>query len=108
MAFPRTFWGDVMTAHTQLPPTDPWAPGVRAADVPIFRPAAEPLFQEAANSLVPNRNDIVSHLYALFDPVFVMPYPDAWIEIAFGRPDGDLNAGRVVPSAAMLARPPTK
>jgi AAA domain len=31
-----------MTAHTQLPASDPWAPGVRASDVPIVRPPAEP------------------------------------------------------------------
>jgi hypothetical protein len=44
------------------------------------------------NILVPNKADISSHLYALFDPAFVHPYPDAWIEIAYGRPDGPLNA----------------
>jgi hypothetical protein len=27
-----------MTAHTQIPPSDPWAPSVRASDVPIVRP----------------------------------------------------------------------
>ena len=26
----------------QAPPTDPWAPGVRAADVPVFKPEPEP------------------------------------------------------------------
>jgi hypothetical protein len=41
--------------------------------------------------LIPNKADIAAHLYALFDPAFVLPYPDAWIEIAFGRPDGKLN-----------------
>ncbi len=42
--------------------------------------------------LVPNKSDISAHLYALFDPAFVQPYPEAWIEIAYGRPDGHLNA----------------
>jgi hypothetical protein len=41
--------------------------------------------------LIPNKADIAAHLYALFDPAFVLPYPDAWIEIAFGRPDGTGN-----------------
>jgi hypothetical protein len=31
-----------MTGNKQLPPDDPWAPGVRAADVPIYRPAEKP------------------------------------------------------------------
>jgi hypothetical protein len=62
---------------------NPWAPGVRASDIPVV-PRTKPL--------VPNRTDISAHLYALFSPAFVQPYPDAWIEIAFGRPDGDLNA----------------
>jgi hypothetical protein len=43
-------------------------------------------------SLIPNKGDISAHLYALFNPVFVQPHPDAWIEIAYGRPDGPLNA----------------
>jgi hypothetical protein len=42
--------------------------------------------------LAPNKADISSHLYALFDPAFVQAHPDAWIEIAYGRPDGKLNA----------------
>jgi hypothetical protein len=44
--------------------------------------------------LIPNRVDISSHLYALFNPAFVQPYPDAWIEIAFGRPGGALDAAK--------------
>ena len=40
----------------------------------------------------PNKSDISAHLFALFDPAFVQPYPDAWFEIAYGRPDGALNA----------------
>jgi hypothetical protein len=38
------------------------------------------------NILVPNKADISSHLYALFDPAFVQAYPDAWIEIPFANP----------------------
>ena len=34
----------------------------------------------------PNKGDIAAHLYALFPPVFVQPYPEAWIEIAYGNP----------------------
>jgi hypothetical protein len=45
--------------------------------------------------LIPNRADISSHLYALFAPAFVQPYPDAWIEIAFGRPGGALDAAKI-------------
>lgn len=37
--------------------------------------------------LAPNRADIAAHLHALFPPAFVHPYQDAWIEIAFCRPD---------------------
>ncbi len=32
--------------------------------------------------LQPNLTDITAHLYALFEPAFVHPHPDAWIEIA--------------------------
>lgn len=39
-------------------------------------------------SLTPDKSDISAHLYALFDPVFVQQYSDAWIEIAYCRPDG--------------------
>jgi hypothetical protein len=42
--------------------------------------------------LLPNKADISAHLYALFDPAFVQAHPDAWIEIAYGRPEGKLNA----------------
>jgi hypothetical protein len=41
--------------------------------------------------LVPNKKGIAAHLYALFGPAFVQAYPDAWIEIAYGRPDGGPN-----------------
>lgn len=43
-------------------------------------------------TLVPNKSDISAHLYALFDPTFVQAHSDAWIEIAYGRPEGKLNA----------------
>ncbi len=39
-----------------------------------------------ATHLEPNRSDINKHLYALFHPDFVMPRPDAWIEIAIANP----------------------
>jgi hypothetical protein len=49
-----------------------------------------------ANILVPCRTDIAAHLYALFDPTFVQPYPDAWIEIAYGHAatGGDIYAAQ--------------
>jgi hypothetical protein len=79
-----------MTPDEMTPPTDPWAPGVRAVDVPISEgPTNTPLF-----SLSPNKTDINAHLYALFSPDFVHPFPDAWIEIAFCRPDESLNKCR--------------
>jgi hypothetical protein len=43
--------------------------------------------------LCPNKTDIAAHLYALFPPVFVHAYPDAWIEIAYANAaTGALNA----------------
>jgi hypothetical protein len=42
--------------------------------------------------LVANKQAIAAHLYKLFSPAFVLAYPDSWIEIAYGRPDGKLNA----------------
>lgn len=45
-------------------------------------------------TLVPNKAHISAHLSALFSPAFVHPHPDAWIEIAYGQPDGDLDAAR--------------
>ena len=38
-----------------------------------------------ADALVPEINTITEHLYALFPPAFVQPYPDAWIEIAYAK-----------------------
>jgi putative DNA primase/helicase len=43
--------------------------------------------------LAPNIADISAHLYALFPPGFVQPYPDAWVEVAFGHPD--INDGAI-------------
>ncbi|MGB8607412.1 hypothetical protein [Bradyrhizobium sp.] len=87
----------------KLPPMDPWAPGVRAADVPIVNggdpnpvdtadvpPGAnggdpsDELKTTAAPR--PNKTDIERHLSTLFPPAFVHPHPDAWIEIAYGNP----------------------
>lgn len=48
--------------------------------------------------LVANKQAIAAHLYKLFSPGFVLAYPDSWIEIAYGRPDGGLNkAGNFLP-----------
>jgi putative DNA primase/helicase len=45
--------------------------------------------------LLPNKDHIATHVYALFSPRFVQPYPDAWIEIAWSDPEsGDLNRAR--------------
>jgi hypothetical protein len=46
------------------------------------------------NQLSPKLADINEHLHALFDPAFVHSYPDAWIEIAYGRPSIDGGAVR--------------
>jgi hypothetical protein len=45
----------------------------------------------ATAPLVPNKPDIAAHLYALFSPAFVQPYPDAWLEIAYCSPDGAIT-----------------
>src|SRR5262249_51032770 len=67
-------------------PTDPWAPGVRAVDVPMGK------FETMDAPLCPSKADITAHLYALFPPAFVHQCPDGtWIEIAFCRPGEDLN-----------------
>jgi len=48
-----------------------------------------------AEPLSPNRADIDRHLRALFPPLFVHPYPDARIEIAYADPStGELNAAK--------------
>ncbi len=41
--------------------------------------------------LAPNLTDIKSMLHELFNPAWVAQHPDAWIEIAYSRPDGQLN-----------------
>jgi hypothetical protein len=48
--------------------------------------------------LVANRQAIAKHLYQLFSPAFVLAYPDSWIEIAYGRPDGPLNKASNFPA----------
>jgi Protein of unknown function (DUF3987) len=49
---------------------------------------------DAPPPLEPNLTHINAHLYSLFHPDFVMPYPDAWIEIAIANPKGgDGNTG---------------
>ena len=77
------------SAMTNIQPTDPWAPGVRAADVSVGE------FEAADTPLCPKLADIEQHLSALFPPPFVHPYPDAWIEIAFCRPDESLNKAHI-------------
>jgi hypothetical protein len=47
-------------------------------------PASEP--SAPTTQLCSNRADINKHLYALFHPDFVMPYSEAWIEIAYANP----------------------
>jgi hypothetical protein len=46
--------------------------------------------------IAPNKADIAAHLYALFSPEFVQPFPDAWIEIAYADPatGGDPDKAR--------------
>jgi hypothetical protein len=51
--------------------------------------------QAGASQLAPNLADISAHLHALFAPDFVHRHPDAWIEIAFARPDENLNKARI-------------
>jgi hypothetical protein len=63
------------------------------SDMPRSQKAAGGL--RSGGVLTPNKSDISAHLYALFSPGFVAPYPDAWFEIAFGHPsisDGAVNA----------------
>jgi hypothetical protein len=43
--------------------------------------------------LVPNKAHIAEHLYALFSPSFVLAYPDAWIEIPYGKLNMAKNFG---------------
>jgi hypothetical protein len=43
----------------------------------------------------PNKADISTHLYTLFAPAFVQAHPDAWIEIAYGRPDRKPDAAKI-------------
>jgi hypothetical protein len=54
--------------------------------------------------LLPNKVDISAHLYALFDPAFVQAYPDAWIEIAYARPEGKLNVAANFGCKPLLTR----
>jgi Protein of unknown function (DUF3987) len=100
-----------MTLHQPPPSLDPFDEGVRAADVPVAAKSdfSKVLFPEEPADVVdaatpvepaplaPNKTDISAHLYALFDPAFVQPYPDSWIEIAYAHPsvgDGKPNAAR--------------
>src|SRR5882724_7119399 len=89
-------WDDSDPGPTEIPMdhahpyhvegADPWAPGVRAADIPVV-PRTKPL--------VPNKTDISAHLYALFSPAFVQPYQDAWFEIAYSNLAGEVNAAEI-------------
>ena len=51
--------------------------------------------QAGTSRLAPNLADISAHLHALFEPDFVHSFPDAWIEIAFCRPDKKLNKAEI-------------
>ena len=88
-----------MNDATRPPPMDPWAPGVRANDVPVVNDSnglPDDIFfgfehdaqDDAEPPLAPNPRDITRHLYALFQPDFVKDYPDAWVEIAWSDPAG--------------------
>jgi hypothetical protein len=50
--------------------------------------------------LVANKQAIAAHLNKIFSPEFVHAYPDSWIEIAHGRPDGPLNKAGNFPAFA--------
>jgi putative DNA primase/helicase len=54
-------------------------------------------------ALVPNRADINLHLFALFHPPFVQPYPEALIEIACADPrtDGNINQSQMFSAFAL-------
>jgi hypothetical protein len=62
--------------------------------VTLLTPDCENMTDLNPVTLAPNMTDITAHLYALFDPAFVQPYQDAWIEIAYGEPDGKLDKAR--------------
>jgi hypothetical protein len=57
--------------------------------------SANPGAQAGTSQLAPNLADISAHLHALFAPDFVHHYPDAWIEIAYCRPDEKLNKAEI-------------
>jgi AAA domain len=73
-----------------IPPMDPSAPGICAADVPVNVPPDDPSngFETAAAQLHPNKVDISRHLFQLFSPAFVKKYPDARVEIAYANMAG--------------------
>ena len=75
-------------------PTDPWAPGVRASDVPVMNggdpnPLDTAGFEGTDAPLSPNRADIAARLYVLFPPDVAKGHPDAQIEIAYASPKTD-------------------
>ena len=72
--------------------TEDVPPVVNGGEPPFLDPSDE--FETTAAPLYPNKTDISRHLYTLFPPAFVQPYPDAWIEIAFAKPatGGNPNA----------------
>jgi hypothetical protein len=61
-----------MNAHTQTPPLDPFAPGVRAADVPVVRhDLSKPIFQmivppASLSALEPDREALATFSEAVF------------------------------------------
>ena len=76
------------TARTNCRPLVPWPTAAAHVDGEFTAGAEDPASEPSApaTQLCPNRADINKHLYALFDPNFVMAYPDAWIEIAYANP----------------------
>ena len=77
----------------QPPPTDPWAPGARAADVPVCREGEfDPFMDPAKESkkadapLHPNKFDIAG-IFTRCSRLrsYINGHPDAWVEIAFAK-----------------------
>ncbi len=50
---------------------------------------------QSVASHAPNIADIKAHLFTLFAPEFVKDYPNAWIEVAFTKPNGKLNRAKL-------------
>src|SRR5450631_2933823 len=55
--------GGVMNAHTQTPPNDAWAPGVKASDVPVTTLSPVVRFPEPAPTGAQIAADFISKLF---------------------------------------------